>query len=90
MDFVLEEPTLFWFGKKIQIHYDKDVELFSKDLINVTLKIGQSIRELKKHNLIFKMAVSSTKSSFLSVTLSNSNLVVSTSQVQLGEVFGLT
>ena len=74
----------------IQIHYNKDVKLFSKDLSNVILKIGRSIGESKKHDLVLEMAISDTKGSLPFMTFSNPYLVIGISEVELGNVFGPT
>lgn len=63
----------------VKIYYDKDVELFSKDLIDVTLKTCRSIRKSKKHVLVLEIAVLDTKNSLLFVTLSNPHHVLGTS-----------
>ena len=74
----------------VQIHYDKDVKLFSKDFINVALKTGRGNGEFQKHDLILKVAVPNTKNCLSFIAFSNSHLVVGTGQVQLGKLFGPT
>ena len=74
----------------IQIHYDKDVKLFSEDFINVALKTGWSIGESKRHDLVLEVAVPSTKNSLSFVAFSNSHPIVDTSQIQLGKLLGPT
>ena len=74
----------------IKIYYDKDVKLFGKNFIDITLKTSQSIRESKRNDLVLKMAVPGIKDSFLLVILLNFHLLVGTSQVKLDEAFGLT
>lgn len=73
----------------VQTYYDKDIKLFNKDLIDIILKIGRGVGELKWHDLVLKMAVPSTKNSFSFITLSNPHLIVGINQVQLSKVFGL-
>lgn len=43
---------------------DKDNQFFNKDLVNLVLKAIQSIKKIKRHNLIFKIAISGIKSFF--------------------------
>lgn len=56
----------------IQIQNNKNVKLLNNNLI--ALKTRQQIRKSKKHNLIFKRAVSSSKSGFLFIDFLNSQL----------------
>lgn len=63
------------------MHDDKNVELFCEDLIDIALKTSQSIRKLKKHDLILKIAISNIKNSFLFITFPNTHLMVGISQV---------
>lgn len=41
----------------IQIYYNKDVKVPNQNLIDKILKTYQSIKQAKKHHIIFKMAV---------------------------------
>lgn len=56
----------------VQIHYDKNVKFFNKDLIDIILKTDQGDKEFKKHDLVLEMSVPGTKDSLSFVTLSNS------------------
>ena len=53
----------------VQIHNDKDIEVFGKDFIDIALKTGQNVGKSKRHDLVLEMAVSGTKSSFPFVNL---------------------
>lgn len=65
----------------IQIDYDKDVNFFDKDLIDITLKTGQTVKESKKHDPILEIAVPNTKGSLLFVIFLNLYLMVGIGQV---------
>ena len=67
----------------IQIHNDKDIKFFCKDLIDIALKCCRNIGKSKKYYLIFKITVSSLESSFLLISFVNSHLVIGTSKVKL-------
>ena len=69
----------------IQIHNDKDIELFRKDLIDVVLECCWSVGQSKKHYLIFKMVVSGLENSFLLISFANSHPVIGTGEVELGK-----
>ncbi len=72
----------------IQIYYNKDIKLFSKNFVDIALKIGGYIGKAKVYYLILKVAVSGTKGHLLLVTFLNPHLVVNTSKIQLGKSFG--
>ena len=69
----------------IQIYNDKDIELFRKIFIDITLEYCQSISQSKKHYLIPKVTKSGLKSRFLLISFTNSYLVIGTSEVKLGK-----
>lgn len=51
---------LFYIAKNIiQIKVDKDVKFLGQDLMNITIKIGQSVKETKMHHLVLTMIISS-------------------------------
>ena len=70
------------------MHNDEDIELICQNLVDIALKAGRSIGLSKRHYLIFEMAVLDVKNFFLLIALIYSHLVISASQVQLGESFG--
>ena len=41
----------------VQIYNNKNIKLFSKNFIDVTLKSEQNIEKSKNYDLIFKMAI---------------------------------
>ena len=43
----------------IQIYNNKNIKLFSQNLVDVSLEGGRSIREAKKYDLIFEITISS-------------------------------
>lgn len=64
-----------------QIHNNKIIKLFNKNLINIALKIGRNIRESKKHYLVPEITIFGTKSSLTFVAFSNSHPIIDTGQV---------
>ena len=69
----------------IQIHNDKNIELFRKDLINVALECCRSVSQSKRHYLIFEVAVSGPESSLLLISFANSHPVIGIGEVKLGK-----
>lgn len=49
----------------IKIYNNKNILFFCKNLVNITLKTGQNIRQTKWHNLIFEINMLSMKQYFL-------------------------
>ena len=74
----------------IEINNNKNVSLFGKDLVNVILKAGQYIEKPKKHYVVLKVAVSSAKSYFPFNAFFNPHIMLTTYEVGLGKLFGLT
>lgn len=62
------------------------MEFFSKDLIDIILKTGRSIKKFKKHYFIFEIAVSSFKSHFLFVVFYYPNLIVATDKFSVDKL----
>ena len=85
------EVSLFWVlsvdNDVIEVNNDKDIEFFGQDLINIALEAGQYIGQLKKHYLIFEVAVSSPESRFLFIARFYPYLMVSTCKVELSKSF---
>ncbi len=73
----------------IQIYYNKDIKFFNKDLVDVILKTGQYIRKTKGHDLVLKITVSDIKGRLPLIIFSNSHLIISTSEIQMGKSLGL-
>ena len=71
----------------IQIYDDKDVELLSKDLVDVFLEACWCVCQTERHHLVLKVAVSSPERGLLLVPLADSHSMVGTSEVELGESF---
>lgn len=65
----------------IQVYYNKNIELFSKNLLNIALKIAKCIKMAKKNYLLLAVAVSGTKDLFPLITFSNSHLKIDTSEI---------
>ena len=81
--------SIIFIGNKdvIQIHNDKDFKLLRKDLVNISLEACQYIYWTKKHHLVLEVAISSPERDFLLLSFADSYLMVSTSEVELGELF---
>ena len=73
----------------IKINNDKNIELFSHNLVNITLKASQCIEKPKMHYLILKMVILSLKSRFLFIALFNPPPMVYTCEIKLNKSFGL-
>ena len=71
----------------IQIHDDEDVELLSKDLVDVSLEACWCVRQTERHHLVLKVAVLSPKRSLLLVPFADSHSMVGTDEVELGKLF---
>lgn len=65
----------------VQIHYNKDIKRFNKNLIDVALKIGGCIEKPKGHDLVFEINISGTKDYLLFNTFSNPHLVISIGKI---------
>ncbi len=83
---------LFWIfsidQNVVQIHYNEDIKLFSKNFVDIVLKIGGCIGKVKGYYLVLEVVVSSAKSRLLFVTFLNLHLMIGTSQVQPGKLLG--
>ncbi len=73
----------------VQIHNNKDVKMIDKDLVHIALKTDQSVRKFKKHNLVLKITVLSSKTGLLFVTFSNFYPIVGIGQDQLDEILSI-
>ncbi len=65
----------------VQIHYNEDIKPFSENLVDVALKTGGCVGQAKGHYLVLKVAESGAKGRPPLITLSNSHLMIGTSQV---------
>ena len=73
----------------IQIHNDKDIQLFCKDFTNIALECCRSIGQSKKHHLILKVTVFDLESNFPLTFFTNSYPVISTGKVKLDKLLSL-
>ena len=69
----------------IQVHNDKDIKLFRKNLIDIVLECSQSISLSKRHHLILKITVFGPDSRYLFIFFANSHSVISNSEVKLSK-----
>lgn len=84
ISFVVVELNVIW------INDHKDIKLFCQYLIDVFLEACCYVKKVKRHHLILKMTVSSSKSRLPLVSFANSHPIVSTSQIELGELINST
>lgn len=63
----------------VQVHYDKDIKLLGKDLIDIALEVSWSIRQIKEYHLVFKVIIPYLEDCHLFIFFSNSHLLVYTS-----------
>lgn len=73
----------------IQIDHKQDIKLFKEDFINIALKTSCYIGKSEGHDLIYKVTISSIKSYFPLITLSNFYQMISTSEIYLDKSLGL-
>ncbi len=69
----------------IEVHYNKNVELFCQDLIDVTLKRDRYVGQSKRHELVHKVAIAGPESRLLFVAFLDPYLMVGIGQIELGE-----
>ena len=74
----------------IEINNDKNIKLLGQNLINIILEARQYVREPQKYYLVLELALLSLESCFLFIAFFNTHLIVSTYEIKLGELFGLT
>ncbi len=72
----------------VQVHYNEDIQLFNKNLVDVALKAGGYVQQAKGHYLVLELAVSGAEGRFLLVTFSNPHSMVNTSEIQLSKSLG--
>ena len=65
----------------VQIHYNKNIKLFSKNLVDIVLKTSRCVRKVKEHYLVLKVTIFSTENRFLLITISNSHLIISIGKI---------
>ncbi len=73
----------------IQIHHNKDIKLFSKDLVDVALKTSGCVGKSEGHYLVLEVAVSGAEGRLPLVTFLESHPMIVTSEIQLGKLLGL-
>ena len=73
----------------IKVNNNKDIKFLGQNLINIALEAGRYVKQPKRHYLVLKVAVSSPKSCFLFIVFFYPYLMVSTCEIELGELFCL-
>lgn len=63
------------YNKNIEF-FEKNIKLFSNNMIDLALKTSQSIQQAKKYYLIVKVFISHSKNNFLFTVLSNFYLMI--------------
>ena len=70
----------------IEVHYNKNVELFYQNLVDMALECGWYVNKSEIHHLIFEMAIAGLKGHLLCVSLPNRYLMVGIRKIELGEI----
>ena len=73
----------------IQIHDNKNFQLFSQNLLDVSLKVGQSVKKTKKHDLIFEMTISSSERRLPFVAFTNPHPIIVICQILYNKFLSL-
>ncbi len=73
----------------LQIYYNKNIKLFSKNLVDIALKTSWCIGETKRHYLILEVAIFGAKGRLLLVIILDSYLMIGSSEIQLYKLLGL-
>ena len=71
----------------IQIYNKKNIQLFSQNLVNVSLEGGRSIRKAKKHDLIFEITIPSLECRLPFIAFTNPYTIIDIGKIQLGKSF---
>ena len=74
----------------IEVHYDKNIILFFKNLINIALKYDQCIDQSKRHYLLLKMAIAGLKGHLLFIAFFDSHLMISIGQIKMSKILSST
>ena len=70
----------------IQIHNDKNIELFCKNLIDIALEFCRSVGQSKKYYLILEVIVSGPESRFPLIFFTKSYPVINIGKVELDKL----
>lgn len=60
----------------IKIYINEDIEFLRQDLVNITLKHGQSVGQSKRHYLTLKVTIAAFEDLLLLIALSDSNFMI--------------
>ncbi len=69
----------------IKVHYDENVELLYRDLVDITQEYGRCVGQSKGHHLVLKMAIAGPKGCLPFVAFSDLYSIISIGQIKLGE-----
>lgn len=73
----------------IHIHYNKNVEFFGHDFINITLKTCWNVVQAKKYHLIFEIAILDPECNLLFIVFLHFDLIICIYQTKLDEFLGM-
>lgn len=65
----------------IWVDNDKNVQIFAKDFVNISLETCLSIRQTNRYYLVLKIAISGTKPGLLFITFFDPYPMINTGQV---------
>lgn len=65
----------------VQIYNNKNVQLFSKNLVVLSLKASWCVKKSEKYFLVLKIAISGLKNTFLFIIFSISHLMIDIDQI---------
>lgn len=65
----------------LQIYNNKDIKLFFRNFINISLKLSQSIKKNKKYKLILEKAIIDPKNYLLFIAIINFHPIISISNI---------
>ncbi len=68
----------------IEVYFDKNVELFCQDLVDITLKRGRRVGQSKRHDLIFEITIAGLEGRLPFVAFPDPYSMIGISQIELG------
>ncbi len=72
----------------VEIDDIKDIEIFSKYVINKYLEGYRGVSEFERYNIIFEVSISGLERGFLFFAFLNTYKVIYSSKIELSEVLG--
>ena len=59
-----------------EVHYNKNVELFYQDLVNIALEYSQYVSQFKRYYLVIGIAITGLEGRFLFIAFPNPHLMI--------------